>query len=120
MIETILALVPTYGLLLVALGTFLSCLALPVPSSLIMLSTKARFSSLTLAVPLRMRDTVLGDTPARSATMPRVGRPRCTGCTGRSLRTVVPPLGLVGWEFLFMQTKSTIRCSDFALNPRSH
>ena len=38
MIETILALVPTYGLLLVALGTFLSCLALPVPSSLIMLS----------------------------------------------------------------------------------
>ena len=38
MIETILALVPTYGLLVVALGTFLSCLALPVPSSLIMLS----------------------------------------------------------------------------------
>lgn len=38
MTETILALVPSYGLILVALGTFLSCLALPVPSSLIMLS----------------------------------------------------------------------------------
>ncbi|WP_439137653.1 DedA family protein [Roseicyclus sp.] len=38
MTETILALVPSYGLLLVGLGTFLSCLALPVPSSLIMLS----------------------------------------------------------------------------------
>lgn len=38
MTETILALVPVYGLALVALGTFLSCLALPIPSSLIMLS----------------------------------------------------------------------------------
>lgn len=38
MTETILSLVPSYGLILVALGTFLSCLALPVPSSLIMLS----------------------------------------------------------------------------------
>ena len=38
MTETVLALVPSYGLLLVALGTFFSCLALPVPSSLIMLS----------------------------------------------------------------------------------
>jgi membrane protein DedA with SNARE-associated domain len=38
MTEMILALVPSYGLVLVALGTFFSCLALPVPSSLIMLS----------------------------------------------------------------------------------
>ena len=38
MTETVLALVPSYGLLLVAFGTFFSCLALPVPSSLIMLS----------------------------------------------------------------------------------
>ncbi len=38
MTETILALVPVYGLVLIALGTLLSCLALPIPSSLIMLS----------------------------------------------------------------------------------
>lgn len=38
MTETVLALVPSYGLLLLALGAFFSCLALPVPSSLIMLS----------------------------------------------------------------------------------
>ena len=38
MTEAILGLVPSYGLILVALGTFFSCLALPVPSSLIMLS----------------------------------------------------------------------------------
>lgn len=38
MTEAILALVPVYGLALLALGTFFSCLALPVPSSLIMLA----------------------------------------------------------------------------------
>lgn len=38
MTETVLALVPVYGLALIALATFLSCLALPIPSSLIMLS----------------------------------------------------------------------------------
>ena len=38
MTETILALVPIYGLALIAIGTLLSCLALPIPSSLIMLS----------------------------------------------------------------------------------
>ena len=38
MTETLLALVPQYGLWLLAIGTFLSCLALPVPSSLFMLS----------------------------------------------------------------------------------
>ena len=38
MTEAILALVPVYGLALIALATFLSCLALPIPSSLIMLS----------------------------------------------------------------------------------
>ena len=35
-------------------------------------STAARLSSLTTAVPLRMRDTVLGDTPACSATISSV------------------------------------------------
>lgn len=38
MTETILALVPTYGLALIAAATFLSCLALPIPASLVMLS----------------------------------------------------------------------------------
>jgi membrane protein DedA with SNARE-associated domain len=36
--EALLALVPVWGIWLVAAGTFLSCLALPVPSSLIMLA----------------------------------------------------------------------------------
>ncbi len=38
MTETLLSLVPQYGLWLLGVGTFLSCLALPVPSSLFMLS----------------------------------------------------------------------------------
>ncbi|MGP1355011.1 DedA family protein [Roseicyclus sp.] len=38
MTEALLALVPVYGVALVALATFLSCLALPVPSSLVMLA----------------------------------------------------------------------------------
>jgi len=38
MTEAILALVPVYGLALIAIATFLSCLALPIPASLVMLS----------------------------------------------------------------------------------
>ncbi|MEC8628731.1 MAG: DedA family protein [Pseudomonadota bacterium] len=38
MIEGLIELVPRYGPFILALGTFLSCLALPVPSSLLMLS----------------------------------------------------------------------------------
>lgn len=38
MTEALLALVPAWGLWLVAAGTFLSCLALPVPSSLLMMA----------------------------------------------------------------------------------
>jgi membrane protein DedA with SNARE-associated domain len=38
MTEAILALVPVYGLALIAVATFLSCLALPMPASLVMLS----------------------------------------------------------------------------------
>lgn len=41
MSETLMALVPTYGLAIIAIGTFLSCLALPIPSSLIMLAAGA-------------------------------------------------------------------------------
>jgi len=36
--ETLLALVPVWGLWLVAVATFASCLALPIPSSLVMLA----------------------------------------------------------------------------------
>lgn len=41
MTETFLSLVPEYGAALVGLVTFLSCLALPVPSSLVMLAAGA-------------------------------------------------------------------------------
>jgi len=41
MTEALLDLVPRYGLYLIGLSTFLSCLALPIPSSLIMLSAGA-------------------------------------------------------------------------------
>ncbi len=41
MTETILALVPVYGLALIAVATFLSCLAVPMPASLVMLSAGA-------------------------------------------------------------------------------
>ena len=35
----------------------------------------SRFSGLTVAVPLRMRETVLGETPAALATIPSVTEP---------------------------------------------
>ncbi|NNK67452.1 MAG: DedA family protein [Rhodobacteraceae bacterium] len=41
MIEALLGLVPIYGLYIVGLATFLSCLAMPIPSSLIMLAAGA-------------------------------------------------------------------------------
>lgn len=45
MIDAILAAVPVYGLWIVALATFLSCLALPIPSSLVMLTAGAFVAS---------------------------------------------------------------------------
>jgi membrane protein DedA with SNARE-associated domain len=41
MIDSILAAVPAWGLWIVALATFLSCLALPIPASLVMLTAGA-------------------------------------------------------------------------------
>ncbi|WP_298499432.1 VTT domain-containing protein [uncultured Maritimibacter sp.] len=38
MSDTLVALVPTYGLVLLGLATFLSCIAVPMPASLIMLA----------------------------------------------------------------------------------
>ena len=52
MIDSILALVPIYGLYVVGLATFLSCLALPIPSSLIMLTAGAFVASDDLNGPL--------------------------------------------------------------------
>jgi hypothetical protein len=45
------------------------------PDSAIARSTASCLSRLTTAVPFRMRDTVLGDTPARSATISGVTLP---------------------------------------------
>src|SRR6202012_4987295 len=49
------------------------------PSVRIASSMASRFSGLTVAVPLRMRDTVLGDTPAALATIPSVTDPEPDG-----------------------------------------
>jgi membrane-associated protein len=65
MIETLLRLVPTYGLYVVALSTFLSCLAVPIPSSLIMLTAGAFMATgdlpLTTTAALALLGAVLGD-----------------------------------------------------------
>lgn len=50
MTESLLSLIPVYGLWLVAAITFLSCLALPVPSSLIMLAAGSFVASGDLAL----------------------------------------------------------------------
>jgi len=65
MIETLLALVPHYGLYIVALATFFSCLALPIPSSLIMLTAGAFVAAgdlaMTATAGLAFGGAVLGD-----------------------------------------------------------
>jgi len=50
MTDILLALVPAYGLYIIALATFLSCLAIPIPSSLIMLTGGAFIASGDLGV----------------------------------------------------------------------
>jgi len=65
MIEALLALVPTYGIYVVALSTFLSCLALPIPSSLIMLTAGAFVATGDLHGPtvagMALAGAVIGD-----------------------------------------------------------
>jgi membrane-associated protein len=65
MIDTLLELVPTYGLYIVFLSTFLSCLAVPIPSSLIMLTAGAFVAAGDLSGPatasLALAGAVLGD-----------------------------------------------------------
>ncbi|PLL13481.1 DedA family protein [Tabrizicola sp. TH137] len=65
MTETLLALVPTWGALLIALTNFLACLALPIPASLVMLAAGAFAAAGDLsALPLwlgAMAGAALGD-----------------------------------------------------------
>jgi len=51
MTEALLALVPEYGLWLVGAATFLSCLALPVPSSMVMLAAGGFAAAGDLSLP---------------------------------------------------------------------
>ena len=60
MIETLLALVPAYGLYIIAAATFLGCLAVPIPSSLIMLTGGAFVASGDLAGPATWVTAYLG------------------------------------------------------------
>lgn len=65
MIEAILAAVPVYGLWIVTLTTYLSCLAVPIPASLVMLSAGAFAAAGDLSGPwaavLAWAGAVLGD-----------------------------------------------------------
>lgn len=65
MTDTILELVPEYGLWIVALTTFLSCLAMPVPASLMMIAGGAFASSgdlsLTATMAAALAGAILGD-----------------------------------------------------------
>lgn len=58
--DTLLALVPQYGAWLIALTTFASCLALPVPSSLLMLAGGAFAAGGDLSVSSIMAGAFLG------------------------------------------------------------
>lgn len=65
MSESALALIPTYGVWVVFFATFLSCLALPIPSSLIMLASGAFAASgelsLTSILIAALVGAVIGD-----------------------------------------------------------
>ena len=65
MIDSVLELVPKYGLYIVVMSTFLSCLAVPIPSSLIMLTAGAFVASGDLsgfgAATLALVGAVVGD-----------------------------------------------------------
>ncbi len=78
MIDTVLALVPEWGLWLVAATTFLSCLALPVPASLVMLAAGAFAAAGDLSLPLVVAAAFAGATAgdhAGFATGRLAGRP---------------------------------------------
>ena len=58
--EALLALVPSYGLYIVGFATFFSCLALPIPSSLIMLTAGAFSASGDLSLALTSATAWIG------------------------------------------------------------
>lgn len=73
MTETLLALVPEYGALLLGLATYLSCLAVPLPSSLLMLAAGAFIASGDLA-PAPVALAALGGAVAGDQTGYALGR----------------------------------------------
>ena len=85
MIETLLALVPTYGIYIVALSTFLSCLALPIPSSLIMLTAGTFVAAGDLngptAASMALAGALIGDQVGYA--MGRAGSARMDTLTGK-------------------------------------
>lgn len=60
MMDMVLGLVPIYGLYIVGWATFLSCLAVPIPSSLVMLTAGAFVASGDLPGPLTASVALLG------------------------------------------------------------
>ena len=97
MTETLLALVPEWGALLVALANFLACMALPIPASLFMLAGGAFAASGDLPLGLvwaaALAGSVLGDQAGfllgRTAGAPVLGwmrkRPRSGKLLGRAM-----------------------------------
>jgi membrane-associated protein len=60
MTETLLALVPQWGAVLVAIANFLSCLAVPIPASMLMLAAGAFVASGDLGAPTIWTAAVVG------------------------------------------------------------
>lgn len=97
MTESLAALVPEYGLALVLLATFLSCLALPVPSSLIMLSAGAFAASGDLSLAATAGSALAGAVAGDQAgyALGRGGAPMLDRLRGRRARLLSQARGLV-------------------------
>lgn len=90
MIDTLLGLVPVYGLVIVGLATFLSCPAVPIPSSLIMLTAGAFVAAGDLSGPavaaVALGGAVLGDQVGYA--LGRAGSSRLSRLRGKSAEMV--------------------------------
>lgn len=88
MIETVLNLVLAYGSYIVALSTFLSCLAIPIPASMIMMTAGAFVATGDLSGPgtagMALAGAVLGDQVGFA--IGRSGAPWLWRATGKSAR----------------------------------
>lgn len=97
MTETLLALVPEWGAVLVALGNFLACMALPIPASLVMLAGGAFAASGDLPFGViwaaGLAGAVLGDQAGyllgRAAGAPLLARIGARRKSGRLMRRAV-------------------------------